>query len=123
MPNRRNVYLFYKKSEELVAKVQSLYQLAAEYDFKIVDNMQEANIIVAIGGDGAFLQAVRQSRFRDDCLYAGISTSDHSSFYCDFHIDNFDLLSYMATFSITVMTTSASGIWSGSFTFSPSITF
>jgi NAD+ kinase len=88
MPNRRNVYLFYKKSEELLEKIQPLHQLAAEYNFNLVNTAQEANIIVAVGGDGAFLQAVRQSGFRDDCLYAGISTSKAPSFYCDFHIDD-----------------------------------
>ncbi|MBM7701204.1 NAD kinase [Metabacillus iocasae] len=88
MPNRRNVYLFYRKSKEMNERIQPLYKLADEHNFHIVNDMKEANIVIGIGGDGAFLQAVRQTGFRDDCLYAGIATSDHLSFYCDFHIDD-----------------------------------
>ena len=35
-----------------------------------------------------FLQAVRKTGFRQDCLYAGISTSGKHSLYCDFHYNN-----------------------------------
>ncbi|TYR82148.1 NAD kinase [Priestia megaterium] len=87
MSNRRNIYFFHPKNKEMNAIVKPLQELAIQYDFTIVNHFDQANIIVSIGGDGAFLQAVRQSGFRDDCLYAGVSTSDQLSFYCDFHID------------------------------------
>ncbi len=64
--------------------------MARENDFHIVDNPEQANIIVSVGGDGAFLQAVRTTGFRQDCLYTGITRSDESGLYCDFNIDNFD---------------------------------
>src|SRR6478752_752475 len=82
MPNRRNVYFFHPKNQETKALVSPLIELAKQYDFQVVDHFDSANIIVSIGGDGAFLQAVRQSGFRDDCLYAGVTTSDQLSFYC-----------------------------------------
>ena len=88
MPNRRNVYFFYKPEEKYEQKVQSIFQLAKQYDFTIVNDYRKANIIVAIGGDGTFLQAVHKTGFKDDCLYAGIATGETLGFYCDFHIDD-----------------------------------
>ncbi|MDQ0161057.1 NAD kinase [Bacillus alveayuensis] len=87
MDHRRNVYFFYKEEESLKPKISELFKLAIENDFTVVDHYQKANIIVSIGGDGAFLQAVRKTNFRDDCLYVGISTEGTVSLYCDFHID------------------------------------
>ncbi|WP_243291033.1 NAD kinase [Bacillus sp. FJAT-47783] len=90
MDNRRNVYFFYKKDESLQTKVSELIKLAEKYDFTIVDDAKKANIIVSIGGDGTFLQAVRKTNFRDDCLYIGIAAEGAASLYCDFHIDEKD---------------------------------
>ncbi len=39
----------------------------------MTNNDKDANIIISIGSDGSFLQAVRKTGFRQDCLYAGIS--------------------------------------------------
>ncbi|MBY0124097.1 NAD kinase [Bacillus sp. S/N-304-OC-R1] len=88
MSTRRNVYFFYKKSPEMKDKVSSLYDLAKIHGFNIVTDFHKANVIASIGGDGAFLQAVRKTGYRDDCLYVGISTLDSPSLYCDFHIDH-----------------------------------
>jgi NAD+ kinase len=87
---RNNIYFFYKRDDKTSEQVKSLIHLAHEYDFNVVSDHRNANIIVSIGGDGSFLQAVRQTGFRDDCLYTGISTLHSASFYCDFHIDNTD---------------------------------
>ena len=84
--DRRNMYFFYKKDKELVEKVGQLQELAEQYNFNVVSDHKKANIIVAIGGDGAFLQAVQKTGFNPDCLYAGIATNESNSFYCDFHI-------------------------------------
>lgn len=62
-------------------------ELAQNYGFTLVDDYKKANIIASIGGDGAFLQAVRKTGFRDDCLYVGVSTGE-LGFYCDFHVDD-----------------------------------
>jgi NAD+ kinase len=90
MPNRRNLYFFYKRDEETVSQVNKLQDLAKEHGFTLVNDPQSANIIVSIGGDGTFLQAVRKTNFREDCLYAGISTSGSLSLYCDFDINDTD---------------------------------
>ncbi|MFC4321092.1 NAD kinase [Litchfieldia salsa] len=90
MPNRRNVYFFYKKSDEIVQKVDELKDLAKEHNFINVTDPTKANIIVSIGDDGTFLQAVRKTHFRQDCLYVGISTTGSLSMYCDFDINNIE---------------------------------
>ncbi|MDQ0221080.1 NAD+ kinase [Peribacillus cavernae] len=88
MTNRRNIYFFYKKSAGLTEKVQHLSHLAQRYSYNIVKDFKEANIIVSVGGDGTFLQAVRKTGYREDCLYAGISTTGNLNMYCDFHLDD-----------------------------------
>lgn len=88
MPERRNLYFYYAMDSNSQGKVEALFELANRYGFNIVDNHQNANIIVSIGGDGTFLQAVRKTGFREDCLYAGISTTGQLNMYCDFHIDD-----------------------------------
>ncbi|MDX8359282.1 MULTISPECIES: NAD kinase [Bacillaceae] len=90
MFNRRNIFLFYKSDPVLDKQVESLYTIAEQYGFKIVNDYKDANIIVSIGGDGTFLQAVRKTGFQEDCLYAGISNTGSLSLYCDFHIDDTD---------------------------------
>src|SRR5690625_793799 len=87
--NRRNIYFYYKHDNDYDQKLQPLYDLTTRNGFKIVQNANEANIIISIGGDGAFLQAVRKTGFRQDCLYAGITQADESGLYCDFEMDNF----------------------------------
>ncbi|WP_075982573.1 NAD kinase [Bacillus massilinigeriensis] len=88
MKDRRNIYFFYKRDKEIEEKANSLIQLATQNGFRVVNDMKEANIIVSIGGDGAFLQAVRKTGFRNDCLYAGISTIGKVNLYCDFLLED-----------------------------------
>jgi NAD+ kinase len=88
MPDRRNLYFYHAMDASMLGKVEHLYDLAKRYGFNLVTNSRDANIIVSIGTDGTFLQAVRKTGFREDCLYAGISTSGKLSMYCDFHIDD-----------------------------------
>jgi NAD+ kinase len=85
---RRNLYFYHKKDSEMMEKAGHLYELAEKYGFTIVNDFKQANIIVSIGGDGTFLQAVRKTGFREDCLYAGISTTGTLSMYCDFQLDD-----------------------------------
>lgn len=85
MTERRNrIYFFYKHDEQLTPQVQPLIELAQQNDFVVVDDYRNANVIVSIGDDGSFLQAVRQTGFRDDCLYAGISTLPSRGFLLRF---------------------------------------
>ncbi|SFB25135.1 NAD+ kinase [Lentibacillus halodurans] len=90
MPERNNIYFFYTTDDKLDEKLKPLFNLVRENNFNIVDDPSHANVIVSIGGDGTFLQAVRQTGFRQDCLYTGITRSNESGLYCDFNIDNFD---------------------------------
>ncbi|MBD8068983.1 NAD kinase [Bacillus sp. PS06] len=103
MPDRRNLYFFYEKSKELIQKVDELKALARDYQFTVVTDHLKANIIVSIGDDGTFLQAVRKTNFRQDCLYVGISTTGSLSMYCDFDIKDIDgLVEAMTTEQIEV---------------------
>ncbi|MGF2617390.1 NAD kinase [Rossellomorea vietnamensis] len=88
MQERRNLYFYTLKDAETIQKVEELSLLAQQHGFNIVKSSADANIVVSVGGDGAFLQAVRSTGFRQDCLYAGISTTGNLSMYCDFHIDD-----------------------------------
>jgi NAD+ kinase len=91
MAERRNhIYFFYPHDERLIQQVKPLIELAQQSEFVVVDDHRKANVIVSIGDDGSFLQAVRQTGFRNDCLYAGISTLPSRGFYCDFQIDDID---------------------------------
>ncbi|MUK86838.1 NAD kinase [Ornithinibacillus sp. L9] len=89
MSNRKNIY-FYQYDNELKQKLDPLLQLAKKNGFTIVSDDKDANIIISVGGDGAFLQAVRKTGFRQDCLYVGITKDNESGLYCDFNLDNFD---------------------------------
>ena len=86
METRKNMFFSYKKDPAILSDMEALMKLAEQQGFTVVDRAQDANIIVAVGGDGAFLQAVRKSGFRDDCLYVGVTDEVEASLYCDFHI-------------------------------------
>lgn len=88
MSDRRNVFFYYNNQPELNEKITAFMDTAVKYNFNIVDDSKEANIIISIGSDGTFLQAVRKTGFRQDCLYVGVSTKDRLGMYCDFHIDD-----------------------------------
>ncbi|GAA0425915.1 MAG: NAD kinase [Bacillota bacterium] len=90
MTDRKNIFFYYLSDQGLEDKLNALYQLAESNGFTIVNDFEHANIIVSIGGDGAFLQAVRKTGFRQDCLYTGITRSGESGLYCDFNMDNVD---------------------------------
>jgi NAD+ kinase len=88
MPDRRNIYFYHNYQQGLLEKIGEHKKVAEQHDLIIVEDPKKANIIVSVGGDGAFLQAVRKTGFRDDCLYVGISTEGTQSLYCDFDIHN-----------------------------------
>lgn len=88
MESRKNMFFSYKKDPKKLPDIQTLITIAEEQGFTVVEDYKEANIIVAVGGDGAFLQAIRKSGFRDDCLYVGVTDEVEASLYCDFHIHN-----------------------------------
>ncbi|GGF06068.1 NAD kinase 2 [Halobacillus andaensis] len=88
--DRRNLYFYYHPNDQLNEQLKPLFDLAKENNFEIVEESKEANIIIAIGGDGTFLQAVRKTGFRQDCLYVGVRSEDEAGLYCDFNLNNFN---------------------------------
>ncbi|MFE4426174.1 NAD kinase [Peribacillus butanolivorans] len=88
MDTRKNIYFFHASNAEMLNKVERLAKLAKQYSYEIVQDFTKANIIVSIGDDGTFLQAVRKTGFREDCLYAGVSTTGNLNMYCDFHLED-----------------------------------
>jgi NAD+ kinase len=88
MGNRRNIYFYHKRDADMLSKTAPLVDVAERYGFTIVTDYRKANIIASVGDDGTFLQAVRKTGFRADCLYMGISTKDSLSMYCDFRIND-----------------------------------
>ncbi|WP_284139842.1 MULTISPECIES: NAD kinase [unclassified Virgibacillus] len=90
MTNRKNLYFYYQHNPEIDRKLNTLMEVAMKNGFSIVEKPSEANIIISIGGDGSFLQAVRKTGFRQDCLYLGITQKNESGLYCDFNLDQFD---------------------------------
>lgn len=83
-------YFFYRKTEQLDEKAKELKAITNSYGYQITTNSKEANVIISIGGDNAFLKAVRDTGFRTDCLYAGIALTEQLGQYCDFHIHQID---------------------------------
>jgi NAD+ kinase len=90
MNTRRNIYFFHAPNAEMLSKVEYLSDLAKQHSYEVIQDFTKANIIVSIGDDGTFLQAVRKTGFREDCLYAGISTTGNLNMYCDFHLEDSD---------------------------------
>lgn len=88
MNDRRNIYFFHVQNDQMIQNMKRLAELAIQYSFEIVEDFSKANIIVSIGDDGTFLQAVRKTGFQDDCLYAGVSTTGNLNMYCDFHMED-----------------------------------
>jgi len=83
---RKNIYYFYKHDENILKLTAPLLEATRRYGFTIVDDFRKANIIASIGDDEEFLQAVRKTGFREDCLYMGISAYNTPTVYCDFRI-------------------------------------
>lgn len=88
----KNIFFYYQDNRRIKETLEPLFEIANKNNISIVDNADDANVIVSIGGDGAFLQAVRKTGFRQDCLYTGITRHDESGLYCDFSIDQFEYL-------------------------------
>ncbi|MGX6443047.1 NAD kinase [Neobacillus sp. K501] len=89
MLNRKNIYYYYKQDEDMLSRKNQLEEYANNYGLTIVKDYRKANIIASIGDDGTFLQAVRKTGFREDVLYAGITTKNSLSMYCDFRWSDF----------------------------------
>lgn len=92
MTNFKTVYIYAPHAKEREAVKPQLHTLFKRLNIEIVDDKKTADIVVSIGGDGAFLKAVRDVTFRDDCVYLGIATANKTHFYADFHVNHLDEL-------------------------------
>lgn len=90
LSERTHIFIYSKHDESSLQKKSILTEMILKHGFNTVDHADEANIIVSLGGDGSFLQAVRKTGFRQDCLYAGISTTGSLGMYCDFHFHDME---------------------------------
>ena len=90
MTSRNNIYLYTKNDTDSLRRKELLQKVIHQHGFKTVDNFEEASIIISIGSDATFLQAVRKTGFRQDTLYAGISITDSLNMYCDFFADDIE---------------------------------
>ena len=88
MAERSNIYIYCKNDEETLAKKAKVQETLLHEGFQMLESHEEANIIISLGHDGTFLQAVRKTGFRQDCLYAGITLDTRPGFYCDFDYNN-----------------------------------
>ncbi|WP_277585527.1 NAD kinase [Psychrobacillus antarcticus] len=92
MTSKNAIYLYTKNDTKSLQRKARIAEAIHSHGFTIVEDSQFASIIVSIGTDGSFLQAVRKTGFRQDCLYAGISTTDSLSMYCDFLADDLEAM-------------------------------
>lgn len=88
MTERMTIFIYSKHDKDSLSKKSMVKDSLVHEGFIMTDDHKEANIIISIGSDGSFLQAVRKTGFRQDCLYAGISVTGKHSLYCDFHFNN-----------------------------------
>lgn len=89
----KNIFAFYNRTPKLEEILLPLQNHIQNLGFSFVENYNEANIIVSIGGDSEFLQVVRKTGFKQDCLYAGLAIDKKSYFYCDFNIEDVEKIS------------------------------
>lgn len=93
MTERMNIYIYTKHDKDSLDQKSNVEDALIHEGFTITENDKQANIIISIGSDGTFLQAVRKTGFRQDCLYAGISIKGRPGMYCDFFYNNLYQLS------------------------------
>lgn len=92
MTNFKTVYIYAPHAEERKRVKPELETLFNRLNIEIIEDKNTADIIASVGGDGAFLKAVRDVNFRDDCVYLGIATANKTHFYADFHLNNLQQL-------------------------------
>ncbi len=74
-----------QRSLEVAAKIRDILKRDAKRGEEV--DISIADLVVVIGGDGTFLDAVRANGFKDETLFLGIHTG-HLGFYCDGTLDD-----------------------------------
>ncbi len=90
MDERKNIFIYSKHDSNSLSKKKMIEDALLYEGFILIEEHMNANIIISIGTDGSFLQAVQKTGFRQDCLYAGISVAGKQSLYCDFDFNNLE---------------------------------
>src|SRR5699024_11014205 len=93
----KNVYFFDPFGKETERIRKDLIEVFNNIGITTVNTSEEADLIASIGGDGTFLQAVRKTGFRDDCVHIGIAIETDDYMYVDFDYKN----SHLITESLT----------------------
>lgn len=79
------IYFYYTKESATEAEVKMLGEMAKTNHFIVTEQKNQADIIICLGDDGIFLQGVRNTGFRNNCLYIGMITEGfQSGLYSDF---------------------------------------
>lgn len=92
LQKKRMIFLFSRLDEDTIQKKSHVEQVLTNSGFTVTNDSGEADTVISIGSDGTFLQAVRKTDFRQDCLYLGISLKGAHGVYCDFQYDELDHL-------------------------------
>ncbi|GGM26510.1 NAD kinase 2 [Paraliobacillus quinghaiensis] len=89
MRSLKNIYFYYPKESVSAERLSQLTQACKDNGFNIVEADNEADVVICIGDDGVYLQGVRHTGFRSDCLYIGISEEDQAGLYEGFLLDDY----------------------------------
>lgn len=81
----KTIFVYSKLDEETLRKKAVVENLLMQEGFTITKNNEDAHIILCLGNDGAFLQAVQKTDFRQNCYYAGISLDERNGLYAEFN--------------------------------------
>ncbi|WP_313235190.1 NAD kinase [Sporosarcina ureae] len=92
MTSLHTIFLFSRLDEDTAHKKHFIAQRLKKEGFKLTEDHTEANVVISIGSDGTFLQAVRKTDFRQDVLYLGASVKGAHGVYCDFQYDDISSL-------------------------------
>ena len=71
MRNINKIKLFSNHTEKSLEIQKELEGLLTEYNFELTD---EFELGIAIGGDGSFLNMVKQTNFKTEPYYIGVNT-------------------------------------------------
>ena len=88
MATQHVIFLFSRLDEDMIHKKHYFGQCLKKEGFVLTEEPAKANVIISIGSDGTFLQAVRKTDFRQDCLYLGASVKGEHGVYCDYKYDD-----------------------------------
>lgn len=90
--SKRVIYLYSKLDDQTIAKAHQVERVLKQADFELTEDHSKADTVISIGSDGTFLQAVRKTHFRQDCLYLGVSIKGEHGVYCDFRYEDLNPL-------------------------------